>query len=146
MSTQSNIAASRRMLEECFNEGMLDTVDQICAPDVVTHDPALPEDARGTQAIKDQVQMYRTAFSDLEMTVDDVFASRDEVVIRWTSKGTNDGEMMGMPATGRHATVTGISIDRFDAAGRITENWTEWDNLGLLQQLGVAQQAMAQST
>ena len=145
MSTQSNIATSRRVLEECFNEGRIDVVDQICAPDIVQHDPALPEDARGTGAVKQQIQMYRTAFPDLRVTIDDIFASRDEVVIRWTSEGTNDGELMGMPPSGRQARITGISIDRYDGAGRIAEGWSQWDNLGLLQQLGIAEQAAAET-
>jgi steroid delta-isomerase-like uncharacterized protein len=144
MSTQSNIAASRRILEECFNEGRLDVVDEVCAPDIVQHDPSMPSDGHGTDDVKDQIRMYRAAFSDLEITVDDIFASRDEVVTRWTSRGTNDGALMGIPPAGHRAKITGITIDRFDGAGRIAEVWNQWDNLGLLQQLGIAEQAAAQ--
>ena len=143
MTTQTNIATSRRVLEECFNEGNLDAIDEVCAPDLVQHDPSLPVDAQGTEGLKDQVRMYREAFSDLHITIDDVVAGRDEVVMRWRSTGTNDGALMGMPPTGRHAEVTGITIDRYDAAGRICETWAQWDNLGLIQQLELAPQAMA---
>jgi predicted ester cyclase len=77
------------------------------------------------------------------MTIEDVIAADDKVITRWRGTGTNDGAMMGMPPTGRHAEVTGITIDRFDSAGRITEIWTQWDNLGFITQLGVAEQALA---
>jgi predicted ester cyclase len=77
------------------------------------------------------------------MTVEKIYSVEDTVITRWHGSGTNDGEMMGMPPTGRRAEVTGITIDRFDSAGRITEIWTEWDNLGFITQLGVAEQALA---
>jgi steroid delta-isomerase-like uncharacterized protein len=143
MSTQENVLTSRRVLEECFNEGDLDLLDQCCTPNVVQHDPATQGDLRGPAALKDQIRVYRDGMSDLEMKIDDIFAIDDKVVIRWSGEGTNDGEMMGMPPTGRRAAVTGITIDRYDSGGRITEIWSQWDNLGFIQQLGVAEQAMA---
>jgi steroid delta-isomerase-like uncharacterized protein len=143
MGTQENAATSRRVLEECFNKGNLDLIDQCCTPNVVQHDPAQQSDLRGPRALKDQIQIYRDGMSDLELTVDDIIAVDDKVVTRWRGTGTNDGSMMGMPPTGRHSEVTGITIDRFDSAGRITEVWTEWDNLGFITQLGVAEQALA---
>lgn len=143
MGTQENAATSRRVLEECFNEGKLDLIDQCCTPNVVQHDPSTQGDLRGPRALKDQIQSYRDGMSDLELIVDDVLAVDDKVVTRWRGKGTNDGAMMGMPPTNRRAEVTGITIDRYDSAGRITEIWSEWDNLGFITQLGVAEQARA---
>jgi predicted ester cyclase len=72
----------------------------------------------------------------MRMTIDDMTADGDRVVLRWTARGTNTGEMMGMPATGKPATVTGIVINRL-AAGKIVEGWTNFDALGMMQQLGV---------
>jgi steroid delta-isomerase-like uncharacterized protein len=143
MNTQDNAATSRRLLEECFNKGNLDLLDQICTPNVVQHDPSTQGDLRGPRALKEQIQEYRNGMSDLEMTVDEIFGTEDKVVTRWHGHGTNDGQMMGMPPTGMRAEVTGITIDRFDTAGRITETWSQWDNLGFIQQLGVAEKAMA---
>src|SRR6476620_7973337 len=137
MSTQDNAANSRRVLEECFNKGNLDLIDEICTPNVVQHDPSMQGDLRGPRALKEQIQAYRDGMSDLELTVDEMFAAEDKVVTRWHGHGTNDGSMMGMPPTGMRAEVTGITIDRFDSAGRITETWSQWDNLGFIQQLGV---------
>lgn len=143
MSTQDNSATSRRVLEECFNEGNLDFMDQCCTPNVVSHDPANGGDNRGPRALKEQIQAYRDGMSDLHLTVEDTIAADDKVVMRWRGTGTNDGAMMGMPPTGKHAEVTGITIDRYDSGGRITETWSQWDNLGFLTQLGVAEQALA---
>lgn len=142
MNTQDNAEASRRIIEECFNEGNFDLIEQFCTPNIVSHDSAR-DDIRGTRAIKESIQGYRDAMSDLKLTVVDIIAEEDKVVLRWRGAGTNDGALMGMPPTNRHSEVTGITIDRFDSAGRITETWTEWDNLGMLTQLGVAEQASA---
>ena len=146
MSAESNATAARRVLDEAFNQGKLEVLDQVCSPDVVTHDPAEPEDVRGIEANKERVRMYRTAMSDLHVELDDIFASDDKVATRWRASGTNDGELMGMPATGKHLEITGNSIDRFDADGKIVETWDQWDNAGFMMQLGISPEAAAQST
>jgi steroid delta-isomerase-like uncharacterized protein len=81
--------------------------------------------------------MYRAAFPDLQFTVEDIIDQDDRVVIRWSSRGTHQGELMGLAPTGKIVTVTGISIDRF-ADGKVAESWTNWDVLGLMRQLGAA--------
>ena len=75
---------------------------------------------------------------DLTMTIEDQLTDEDKVTTRWTARGTHAGELMGIEPTGRMATVTGITIQRFGANGQIVEGWTSWDMLGLLQQLGLA--------
>ena len=79
-------------------------------------------------------EVMMTAFPDLERNIEDLVAEGDKVVARWTAKGTNTGDFNGMPATGRHATSSGITIFRI-ADGRIVEEWSESDLLGLMQQL-----------
>ena len=66
----------------------------------------------------------------------------DLVCTRWRSEGTNDGELMGMPPTGKHTTGSGITIDKIKD-GKVVESWNEWDNAGLMQQLGVGEPAGA---
>jgi steroid delta-isomerase-like uncharacterized protein len=132
--------ASRRLIEECFNEGKLELADQLISPQAVNHDPAEParmRGLRGPEAFKQTVTLYRAAFPDLRMTVDDVIAADDKVVARWHSEGTHRAELEGLAPTGAHVTVTGISIDRWEN-GKVVESWSEWDNLGLARQLGAA--------
>lgn len=145
MSAEANLAAARRVTEEAFNDGRLEVIDELCSPDIVTHDPAEAEDLRGTEVLKERVMRYRTAMSDLHVTFEDVFASEDRVAARWTATGTNDGELAGMPATGKRMEITGNSIDRFDADGKIVETWDNWDNAGFMQQLGITPEMAAQA-
>lgn len=144
MSAESNAAAARRVFD-AFNEGDLGALDEVCAPDIVSHDPAEAEDVRGVEAHKQRVQGYRTAMSDLNVTVEELIATEDSVVTRWRARGTNDGELMGMPASGRSMDITGITIDHFDADGRIVESWDQWDNVGFMQQLGISPDVMAEA-
>ncbi|HTX10652.1 MAG TPA: ester cyclase [Solirubrobacteraceae bacterium] len=132
--------ASRRLLEQSFNTGDFELIDQLVAREALQHDPALPaplRDLRGPDGIKRTVTMYRTAFPDLRMTVDDAIASGDKVALRWHSEGTHRGELAGLAPTGVHGSVTGISIDRWQD-GKIVEVWAEWDNMGLARLLGAA--------
>jgi len=136
MSAESNKALARRLMEEAFNAGNIDVVDELVATGFVNHDAAAPESTVGLDAAKASIEGYRAAFPDLRITVEDQIADDDRVVTRWSAKGTHQGELMGMPATGKQSTVTGITIDRI-VDGRIAESWTNWDTLGMLQQLGV---------
>jgi steroid delta-isomerase-like uncharacterized protein len=133
--TETNKAISRRVVEEIFNEGKLEVADELIAADFVGYDPALPEPMRGPAGVKQQAEGYRAAFSDMRLTLEEEIAEGDRVVTRWTARGTHDGELFGIPATGKQVTVSGITIDRI-VDGRIAETWTNWDTLGLLQQLG----------
>ncbi|MDX6438862.1 MAG: hypothetical protein QOF45_1445 [Gaiellaceae bacterium] len=136
MSAESNKALSRRLLDEAFNAGNMAVVDELVTADFVNHDSAAPEPLIGPDAAKASIEGYRTAFPDLRLTIEDQIADDDRVATRWSARGTHGGELMGMPATGKQATVTGITIDRI-VNGRIAESWTNWDTLGMLQQLGV---------
>jgi steroid delta-isomerase-like uncharacterized protein len=127
-------ALSRRFIEEVWNKGRLDTLDQFVTHDVQNHSPVDP--TRGMAALRNVVQKYRTAFPDLRIEIQDVFSSGDKVVTRWRASGTQRGKLDELPATGRQATVTGITIDRF-SGDRIIESYGIWDALGLMQQLGV---------
>jgi len=137
MSTEQNKTLVRRYWDEAWNKGNLAVMDELVASDFDGH--PLPSDANfgpGPEGQKRLVGLYRGAFPDMRMTIDDMIADGDRVVLRWTARGTNTGEMMGMPATGKPATVTGIIVNRL-AAGKIAEGWGNFDALGMLQQLGV---------
>ncbi len=133
--SEENKAVSRRVVEEVFTRGNLDGLDEIVDPNFVNHDPASPEEVRGPEGLKQFVQLYRSAFPDLEVTIEDQVAEGDEVASRWSARGTHQGELFGIPPTGRETRVTGITIDRIQG-GKIVESYNNWDTLGLLQQLG----------
>ena len=138
--SEDNVAASRRLLEDGFNKGNLAVGDEIIAADAVSHDPAeTPElrALRGPEVFKRTVSMYRAAFPDLRLTIEDAFGDGDKVVVRWRCEGTHRGELAGLAPTGVHAVITGIAIDRYEN-GKIAESWAEWDNLGLARQIGAA--------
>lgn len=139
-ASEGNSAISRRLLEETFNGGNLALADEFIAPDAINHDPATPAELRalrGPEQYKRTVSMYRSAFPDVKMTVDDVIAEGDKVVLRWHAEGTHRGELAGLAPTGGPVSVTGISIDWWQD-GKVVEAWVEWDNLGLARQLGAA--------
>jgi steroid delta-isomerase-like uncharacterized protein len=131
-----NKAIARRLLEEAFNSGNLDVIDELLAPEFVNYDAALPEPTTGIDAAKVNIGGYRAAFPDLRITLEQQVADGELVATRWTARGTHQGELFGIAPTGKQATVTGITIDRI-VGGRIVESWTNWDTLGLMQQLGV---------
>ena len=138
---EANAKASRRVLEELFGAGNYGIADELIAASAVGHDPALPEPVTGPEGLKEAARGYRSAFPDLTMSVEAVIAAGDLVAIRWTARGTHKGDLFGIAPTGKEATVTGITIDRH-ADGKIAESWTNWDALGLLQQLGAVPSAM----
>jgi predicted ester cyclase len=131
-----NANGSRRIIEEVFGAGRYELADELVAEGAIGHDPALPEPTMGPEGVKEGARGYRAAFPDLRIMIGDVVAQDDLVAIRWTARGTHKGELFGIAPTGKEATVTGITIDRW-AGGKVAESWTNWDTLGLLQQLGV---------
>ena len=135
MSIEENKAMDRRFYEEVWNGGNLAVVDEFVAANYVDHDPQPTGAVEGVEGIKQSVTMYRTAFPDAHFTIEDQIAERDLLVTRWRARGTHQGPLMGIPPTGKPAMVTGISITRW-ASGKVVEGWTNFDALGLLQQLG----------
>ena len=132
---EENKAIARRGVEEVWNQGKLDVIDEIFATDYVGHYVGSP-DIHGPEGEKQFVTMYRTAFPDFHVTVHDMIAEGDKVIGRWTATGTHKGDLMGIPPTGVQETHTGITIERI-ADGKVVEVWINWDALGMLQQLGV---------
>jgi steroid delta-isomerase-like uncharacterized protein len=135
MSTQENKAIIRRLNDEVWSKGQLDVIDDLIADKFVATVIGAPEQIRGPQGFREFVVMYRKAFPDLRLTTDEQIAEGETVVTRWTATGTHEGELMGMPATGKQATTAGININRV-AGGKLVEGWGLFDQLGLLQQIG----------
>jgi steroid delta-isomerase-like uncharacterized protein len=135
MSTEENKLIMRRIYEETWNKGNLAFVDQNFAPSYIVHDPiqGVTNDREG---MKQRVTMMRTAFPDMHITIEDIITEGDKLVQRWVAQGTHKGELMGIAPTGKQVTITGINISRI-VGGKLVEDWTEADMLGMMQQLGV---------
>jgi len=135
--SEDNKSLVRREFDEMFNQGGdLDAAGEFYAPDYVLHDPTFGE-ARGIDGAKQYAATYRHAFPDLTVTIEDQMADGDKVISRFSSKGTHDGETQDLgPATGNRVEITGITIERI-ADGKIVEDWTSYDALGLMQQIGL---------
>ena len=135
MQPEENKNVTRRFLKEVFEGGNLELVDELFAPDYVLHDPFVPEEVRGPEGIKQFVSMYRNAFPDAHITIEDLLAEGDKVVVRWTARGTHQGELMGVPPSGNRVEISGIAIYRV-SGGKIEETWSSYDALGIMQQIG----------
>jgi steroid delta-isomerase-like uncharacterized protein len=126
----------RRLFEEVWNKGNLPVTDELLAPNYAHHDTSTPDVGRGPESEKKRATLYRTAFPDLRLTVEDIIADGETVMARWSCRGTHKGDLRGIAPTGKQFTISGISIARF-ANGKMTEGWVNWDALSLMQQLGV---------
>jgi steroid delta-isomerase-like uncharacterized protein len=135
MSTEDNKAVIRRWNEEIFNEKRTDRADELVTQDYVDH-AALPGQAPGLEGAKHKWAMYVAAIPDLRVTMDEMVAEGDRVAARWTAEGTHEGELLGIPPTGKRIRWSGISICRV-AEGKLAEQFERWDRLDLMQQLGV---------
>lgn len=131
---EANKAVARRLFEVALNHDNWDVYNEIHSKDFVAHagkrSAALAEDLQDAKG-------WRQAFPDGQYTVDQVIAENDRVVVQFTGRGTNTGTGNGLPATGKHVEVTGVTIFRI-AHGKIVEEWSQADMLGLLRQLGLA--------
>lgn len=132
---EENKGISRRAIEEVWNQKKLDVIDEIYAADFVFHDPS-ESGLSGPEGYRQFASMYQTAFPDVQFTIEDLIASGDKVALRWTATGTQKAELMGIPPTDLYGITTGIVIDRI-VDGKIVEEWTHWDALGQMQNLGV---------
>lgn len=126
---------SRHIFEDVWNRKNIDAVDDLMSTDYIHHDAGAIA-ANGPEGYKQFVKSYMRAFPDAHFTIDDEFTVGQNEITRWTIAGTHEGELAGIPPTGRRISVTGISIARI-VDGKITESWNNWDALGLMQQLGV---------
>ena len=134
--SEENKALSRRAIEELFNMGKLEAGDEFIAQDHVHHDPTMPEEGHGLEHFKQFASMYRSAFPDVHIEIEDQIAEGDKVVSRWVARGTHEGDLMDIAPTGNQVEVAGMTIDRI-AESKIAETWDNYDAMGMMQQLGV---------
>ena len=146
MSTEENKAVVRRFYEvhNKGKEALMAALEELYAPDYVLHGTGLFSDM-DLAGLKQQCTAWWTVFPDWHYTLEDLIAEGDKVVSRLTIRGTHRGEFMGIPPTGKQASLTGIEIDRIED-DKFVETWANTDVLGFLQQLGaIPQMAQARS-
>jgi predicted ester cyclase len=126
----------RRLVERGFNHGDLDVVDELVAPDVVTHNPLILDAPTGPESVRGGIAMIRRSFPDLHAEIVDLLAEGDRVAVFLRLSGTNEGDYRRGGATGERASFRAFFIWRV-ADGRLAENWGVADRFALLQQLGI---------
>lgn len=134
MVTEENKAIVRRFIEEVIGKGHLAAIDDLLTPTYIYHAPGM--EVNGPDGLKQIFTMLRNAFPDWYETTEDLFAEGDKVVFRVTGYGTHQGDFMGIPPTGKRVAMSGIDIVRIEG-GKLVEHWAIFDQVGLMQQLGV---------
>ena len=139
--SEENKALVRRYFEEVWDKGNLDVAEELLTTNFVRYGPTGTEGVvRGLEGFKHLVSMYRSAFPDLRIPIEDLIGEGDKVVIRWTARGTHQGELMGNAPTGNQLSVTGILIGRV-SGGKIEEEWVDYDTLNLMEQIGAVSES-----
>jgi steroid delta-isomerase-like uncharacterized protein len=137
MTSEQTEAVAHRWHLEVVQEGNTGLADQILTPDVLIH--VNGQESRGVDAAKQLATALKTAFPDIRITHDEVIVSGDRVAIRWTSDQTHGGDYFGVPASGKRIHIEGLDLFHI-RDGKIAAMWIEFDNLGVLQQMGAAPQ------
>ena len=135
MSTETNKAILARMVEQVWNEGRIDLVEEFFTEDYVQHITGQPT-TTGTEAVRAAIVMSRNSYPDFRLSIDDFVAEGDRVAARWSWSGTHEGDFSGIPPTGKKVSQSGTTFYRLEK-GRIAEVWFLGDMMGLMQQLGV---------
>jgi len=131
-----NKAIVRRLIEELWTNGNLSVADELFSENYTHHDPSTPDFGPGPEGEKKRVTHYRTAFPDLQFTIEDIISEDDIVTCRWSSTGTHLGPLSVIAPSGKKVAVSGMTFTRL-AGEKIVEAWVNWDTLTLLQQLSV---------
>ena len=136
---EQNNAIAVQFFDSVWNKGDFSVLDTLIAPDADDHSTVggKPKTEKGSASFRAIVSMFRAAMPDIHLTIDDEIYAGDKVVHRWTLTGTDTGGVMGNPPSGKELTFTGITTVRMKN-GKIVERWANVDELGLLQQLGLA--------
>ena len=134
--SEQNKTLVRRLTEEVWNRGNFAVADELVASDYIGHSPTAPGGTHGIEGYKSFFIALRNAFPDIRVSIEDEIAEGDKVSTRWEAQGTHKGEFAGIPPTGKHGVITGTSTFHI-SNGKVKECWTNADDLGLMQMIGV---------
>ncbi len=126
-----------RRYQDAYNTNDLDALDQVLDAHFIGHAPIYPGMPAGLEGAKQAHRTNLALFPDFSVTIEDLVAEGDKVVMRFRAAGTHTGApLFGIPPSGKHFEFTGMSMFRI-ANGKIVEHWANEDEMGLLRQLGV---------
>jgi len=131
-------------MDECWNKGNLKAISEFLTANCRYHDPVFPNLTSGADNIRSHIENCRRGFPDMRVKIDDTIAEGSEVVHHWTVTGTHRGQFLGLAPTNKKATVSGTSIFRIQNS-KIAEQWSDWNLMSLMEQLGITMAAPAQS-
>ena len=132
--SQTNEKTMRRLVDEVINNKCLEVIDDIIHPDYVYRTP--DQELCGRQALRELFTVYQVAFPDLHVNIDELICTENKAVLLFTMSDTHQKEFMGIPATGKHMNISGMTSSHFDN-GQIIEEWELLDQLTMFQQLGI---------
>jgi steroid delta-isomerase-like uncharacterized protein len=135
MSTEQNKAIVRQLIEEVINQNNMSLGEEIMAADIIEHEEMPPGIPAGIEGTKILFTMLHNAFPDFKATINDLIAEDDKVVVYMTWNGTQHGEWMGMPPSGKPMSIGVIDIFRV-ADGKLVEHWGMMESMKMMQQLG----------
>lgn len=130
-----NKSVSRQIIEGVWQKNDWSTAEKYISPRWMNHDPQLPDMGRGPAAFRAGIEVYKSAFPDARLTIEQQLAEGNLVCTLWRAIGTNTGNFQGMNPTNKKVEILGTTIDRYEG-GQIVESWELYDALGMLQQLG----------
>jgi steroid delta-isomerase-like uncharacterized protein len=127
---------AKKVLVEIWGRGRKELIDQCLTSDYLDHDPLFGDsDADG---LREWIKMNQKAFPDFRFEVEEVLEAGDKVIVRFVGSGTHQGELMGLPPSGRKVRSRGCCIMAFEG-DKVSEQWDYWDTLDFLRQLGLVQ-------
>jgi steroid delta-isomerase-like uncharacterized protein len=135
----TNRRVVERYIEEAWNQGHVEVLDEIIAPHYINHSPGMPHPRPGPEGLKPIILGLRAGFPDLRFIVHDMVVGEERVAVRSTMHGTHRGDLFGMPATGRRVQISQMQFERLQD-GKIVEHWRQSDDLGMMRQLGLVQE------
>ena len=142
MNNQQNINLTKKLFDDVYTKGNLKVLDDLVASNVKLVDPAAPNFKGGLNELKERETVYVKAFPHKTFKLDEIFGNDDRVIVRWTMTGAHKGELQGIPPSNENVKISGISIYKY-TNGKIVEIVQQWDRLGLLEQIGEVEPAVA---
>lgn len=134
MSAEESKAIMRRFWE-VWEQGNVELLDELLAPEYINHTLAAPDLPPGPEGVKEVVSMFRSGIPDLRVVIEDMIAEGDRVATRYALEGTHGGHLFGIAPTGRALSIKSMTVERL-SGGKIIEHWRVTDELDMMRQLG----------